>query len=77
MLALNPQSLESYEKFAKKHALPFPLLANTDRTACRAYAATGLLGMTKWALVLVGKDGRIFWRRTDLPICRRSADEFR
>ena len=35
------------------------------------------LGMMQWALVLVGKDGRIFWRRTDLPICRRSADEFR
>ncbi len=75
VLALNAQSLESHEKFAKKHDLPFPLLADTDRSVCKAYGASGLLGMTKRALVLVGKDGRILWRRTDLPIFRRSADE--
>ncbi len=33
--------------------------------------------MTKRALVLVGKDGRVLWRRTDLPIFRRSAEELR
>jgi hypothetical protein len=33
--------------------------------------------MTKRALVLIGRDGRVRWRRTDLPIFRRSAEELR
>jgi peroxiredoxin Q/BCP len=77
VLAINPQSLDSHERFAKKHALPFPLISDEDRTVCRAYGATGLLGMTKRALVLIGRDGRVRWRRTDLPVFRRTADELR
>ena len=77
VLAINPQSLDSHERFAKKHGLPFPLLCDVDKSACRAYGAAGLLGMTKRALVLVGRDGRVRWRHTDLPIFRRSADELR
>ena len=77
VLALNPQSLASHEAFAKKHRLPFPLLADPDREVCRAYGAVGLLGMTKRALVLVGRDGRVKYRRTDLPVFRRTADELR
>ncbi len=77
VLALNTQSVTSHEKFAKKHALPFPLLADTDGTVCKAYGARGLLGMTKRALVLIGKDARVLWRRTDLPMFRRSAEELR
>jgi len=77
VLAVNPQSLESHERFAKKHSLPFPLLADTQKTVCRAYGALGLLGMAKRALVLIGRDGRIVWRRSDLPIFHRSADDLR
>ena len=77
VLALNTQSVASHEKFAKKHALPFPLLADEDGSVCRDYGARGLLGMTKRALVLIGKDGRVLWRRTDLPMFRRSAEELR
>ena len=77
VLAVNPQSLESHERFAKKHQLPFPLLSDADKEVCRAYGALGLLGMAKRALVLVGRDGTVRWRRTDLPVFRRSADELR
>lgn len=77
VFAINPQSLDSHERFAKKHALPFPLISDEDRTVCRAYGASGLLGMTKRALVLIGRDGRVRWRRTDLPVFRRTADELR
>jgi peroxiredoxin len=77
VLALNPQPLASHERFAKKHALSFPLLSDSDSSVCRSYGAVGLLGMTKRALVLIGRDGRIRWRHTDLPIFRRSAEELR
>ena len=77
VLAINSQSLESHERFAKRHALPFPLLSDADKTVCRSYDAVGLLGATKRVLVLIYRDGRIRWRCTDLPIFRRSAEEIR
>jgi peroxiredoxin len=77
VLAINSQSLESHRRFAKRHALPFPLLSDEDKTVCRSYGAVGLLGGTKRALVLIDRDGRIRWRCTDLPIFRRSAEEIR
>jgi peroxiredoxin len=77
VLALNPQSLASHERFASKHALTFPLLSDAGAEVCRSYDAVGLFGMTRRALVLIGKDGRVLWRRTDLPIFRRSAEELR
>jgi peroxiredoxin len=77
VLALNPQSLASHQRFASKQNLSFPLLSDADAKVCRSYGAIGLLGMTKRALVLIGRDGRIRWRHTDLPIFRRSAEELR
>ena len=77
VLAVNSQSLESHERFAKKHSLPFPLLSDADKTVCRSYGAIGLLGTTKRILVLIDRDGRIRWRCSDLPIFRRSAEEIR
>jgi peroxiredoxin len=77
VLAINSQSLDSHERFAKRQALPFPLLSDADKTVCRSYGAVGLLGITKRVLVLIDRDGRIRWRCTDLPIFRRSAEEIR
>ena len=77
VLAINSQSLESHQRFAKRHALPFPLLSDADKTVCRSYGAVGLLGTTKRVLVLIDREGRIRWRCSDLPIFRRSAEEIR
>ncbi len=77
VIGLNPQSSDSHETFAKKHGLPFPLVSDPERQACRAYGAVGLLGMTKRALFLIGRDGKVKYRRTDLPLFRRSAAELK
>jgi peroxiredoxin len=77
VLALNPQPLDSHARFALKHALPFPLLSDAGGAVCRSYGAVGLFGMTKRALVLIGSNGRVLWRHSDLPIFRRSAEELR
>lgn len=75
VLGINPQSLASHQKFADKHGFSFPLLADTDKSVCRAYGALGLLGMAKRALVLIDSDAKVRWRRTDLPVFHRSAAE--
>jgi peroxiredoxin len=77
VVALNPQSVASHEKFAKKHTLPFPVAADAGGEVTKRYGAAGLFGMTKRALVLVGKDSRVKWRKTDFPIFFESAAEIR
>lgn len=75
VLGINPQSLDSHRKFAEKHGLTFPLLADADKSVCRSYGALNLMGMAKRALVLVGPDQRVRYSRVDLPIFHRSASE--
>lgn len=77
VVALNPQSLASHEKFASKHALPFPIAADEGGRVCKLYGAAGLFGMTKRALVLIGRDGKIVWRKTDFPLFFESSAEIR
>jgi len=77
VLAINPQSLDSHRRFADKHALPFPLLSDSEKRVCRAYGAVGMLGLTKRMLVLIDRDRRIRWRCTDFPVFRRTAAEIR
>jgi peroxiredoxin Q/BCP len=77
VLALNTQSLESHQRFAEKHDLPFPVCSDPDGKVCAAYGASGLLGMTKRALFLVDRQGRVRYRHVDLPIFRRKAEELR
>ncbi len=75
VLALNTQSLDSHATFAAKHELPFPLLSDSKGEVCTAYGATGLFGMTRRALFLIGRDGRVLYRQVDLPVFRRTAAE--
>ena len=77
VLALNPQSEDSHGKFAGKHRLPFPVAADADGAVTRAYGARGLFGMTKRALVLVGRDGVIAWRKVDFPIFYETTEDVR
>src|SRR5215470_13901166 len=77
VVALNPQSEESHGKFAEKHRLPFPVAADGGGTVTRAYGARGLFGMTKRALVLVGRDGKIAWRKVDFPLFYETTEDVR
>jgi peroxiredoxin len=77
VVAINPQSESSHGQFASKHDLPFPLVSDSGGTVCKAYGAVNFLGMAKRALVLVGRDGQVRWRRSDLPIFHQSADDIR
>jgi len=77
VLGINPQGEASHAAFAKKHTLPFPLLSDQGGAVCRQYGALNFLGMAKRALVLVGCDGRVKWRRTDFPLFHQTADDVR
>jgi peroxiredoxin len=75
VIGLNHQGESSHEAFAKKHHLPFPLLADEGGKVCKQYGALNFLGMAKRALVLIGRDGRVKWRRTDFPLFHQNTDD--
>jgi peroxiredoxin len=77
VVAINPQSAASHAGFADKHRFPFPVVADERGAVCRQFGALNFLGMAKRALVLVGRDGRIKWRRTDFPIFHQTAADVR
>jgi len=73
VVAINPQSEASHRKFADKYAFPFPVVADASKAVCRQYGVLNFLGMAKRALVLIGRDGKIKWHKTDFPIFHQSA----
>ena len=63
---VSPQDLDSHERFARKHRLGFPLLADTDRAVARAYGiAVPGLGLRRSVFILDG-DGTVRWKHVAL-----------
>ena len=58
---ISPQGLDSHEKFAAKRSLSFPLLADPDRVAIKAYGVGGPLGHTKRSVFVIDAEGVVRW----------------
>jgi peroxiredoxin Q/BCP len=67
LFGVSQDSSESHEKFAKHHALPFPLVSDDDGSVSRAYGVSSLLGMDSRVTFLVGASGKIerVWPNVD------------
>lgn len=62
ILGVSLDDVESHQKFAENHGLPFPLLADTDGKTAEAYGVkTKMLGMSiaKRQTFLIAPDGTI------------------
>jgi peroxiredoxin Q/BCP len=60
VVGISPQDVDSHRKFAAKHDLNFTLLADTDKSAIKAYDVEGPLGFgVRRGTYLIGTDGRI------------------
>ena len=60
VVGISPQSADSHRRFAAKHSLNFPLLADPDKSAVKAYDLDGPLGLgVRRGTYLIGRDGRI------------------
>lgn len=58
---ISSQDVASHARFAEQRGLRFPLLADTDRTAQRAYGVVGPFGLTKRSVFVVDADGVLRW----------------
>ena len=60
VVGVSPQDAESHRRFAEKHGLNFPLLADPDKKAVKAYDVDGPLGFgVRRGTYLIGADGTI------------------
>ena len=60
VVGVSPQDVESHRRFADKHGLNFPLLADPDKSAVKAYDLDGPLGFgVRRGTYLIGTDGKI------------------
>ncbi len=59
ILGVSTQDSRSHQRFAAKHGLTFPLLADTDGKVGRAYGALGGAGLLAAAKALVGMADRV------------------
>jgi thioredoxin-dependent peroxiredoxin len=60
VVGVSPQDAESHRKFAAKHGLNFPLLADPRKQAVKAYDVDGPLGFgVRRGTYLIGQDGKV------------------
>src|SRR5512139_891108 len=60
VVGISPQDADSHRRFAEKHDLNFPLLADPDKRVVKAYDLDGPLGFgVRRGTYLIGKDGTI------------------
>jgi peroxiredoxin Q/BCP len=63
LLGISPQDEASHQRFRDHHHLPFPLLADTEKTVIKAYGCDGPLGFgVRRASFLIGSDGIVVER---------------
>ncbi|CAN5653373.1 MAG: peroxiredoxin [Ilumatobacteraceae bacterium] len=59
VLAISAQDVASHERFAAKHGLTFPLLADADKAVAGAYGTLGPLGFQRRSVFIVDGGGII------------------
>lgn len=60
VVGVSPQDVASHRRFADKHGLNFPLLADPEKAVVKAYGLDGPLGFgVRRGTYLIGTDGRI------------------
>ena len=57
VLAVSPQGVASHERFAAKHGLRFPLLADTDKTVAGLFGTLGPMGFPRRSVFVIDGDG--------------------
>jgi thioredoxin-dependent peroxiredoxin len=57
VLGISAQDVTSHERFAGKHGLRFPLLADTDKSVAGMYGTLGPLGFPRRSVFIVDRDG--------------------
>ena len=67
VLASNPGSLESHERFSAKQGYTFPILMDADKSMAQAYHALKETGGIERTVYIITRDGKIGYAKRGLP----------
>ena len=66
VLGISPQSVDSHERFRRKHDLTVPLLADEGRSVIRGYGALAPGGLVRRSIFIVDPEGTVRYRHIAL-----------
>ena len=76
VLGISAQDVASHQRFAGRHGLRIPLLADTDKSVAALYGTLGPLGFARRSVVIVDRDGLIrYVHRAMAGLTYRPVDE--
>jgi thioredoxin-dependent peroxiredoxin len=67
VVAVNPGSLSSHQKWAEANGFGFPICVDEDKKVATAYGALGALGGIQRCVIVVNKRGKVTWSQEGLP----------
>ncbi len=59
VVGVSVDSVESQRNFRAKCAIPYPLIADADKSISRAFGVVGLLGVAKRVTFFLDREGRV------------------
>lgn len=68
IVGVNIDPVDSHNEFCQNNKIDFPVLSDPDRIVSTRFDALNILGQNKRKLVLIGKDRKIKFERSTLPI---------
>jgi len=76
VIGISAQDLASHERFAERHGLKIPLLADTDKSVAALYGTLGPLGFPRRSVVIVDRTGIVrYVHRAMAGLTFRPVDE--
>jgi thioredoxin-dependent peroxiredoxin len=66
VLGVSPQSVDSHERFRRKHDLTVPLLADEGRSVIRGYGVLAPGGLVRRSIFIVDPEGTVRYRHIAL-----------
>lgn len=68
IIGINIDPVESHQSFCSNNKIDFPVLSDPDKKVSKYFEALNPLGQNKRKLVLVGKDRRVKFEKSTLPV---------
>jgi peroxiredoxin Q/BCP len=76
VVGISAQGIDSHERFAGKHGLRMPLLADTDKAVAGLYGTLGPLGFPRRSVFIIDREGVVrYVHRAIAGLTYRPVDE--
>lgn len=68
IIGINTDPVETHQSFCANNKIDFPVLSDPDKKVSKYFEALNPIGQNKRKLVLVGKDKRVKFEKSTLPV---------